>query len=118
EMKFHSDSLTNTIFFTGTCHQYNWNMSSHIIKDLPYKARLDHAVEWSLANPKESFLTSARIHHVSEKSIQSRVLRARKGPGPGAGGQNRVLTAEQAAAIVQYCREAAEYSCGATRDMV
>jgi hypothetical protein len=93
-------------------------MSSHIIKDLPYKARLDHAVEWSLANPKESFPTSARIHHVSEKSIQSRVLRARKGPGPGAGGQNRVLTAEQAAAIVQYCREAAEYSCGATRDMV
>ena len=93
-------------------------MSSPLIKDLPYSARLDHAVTWSLANPNESFPTSARIHRVAAKSVRSRVVRARSSPGPGAGGQNRVLTAEQAAAIIQYCREAAEYSCGATRDMV
>jgi hypothetical protein len=92
---------------------------STLITDLPYKMRLDEAVKWSLEYPGESFPTSAHIHHVSEKSIQSRVLCAhRTTPRPGAGGQNRVLTAEQAAAIVQYCREAAEYAVGATRDIV
>jgi hypothetical protein len=81
--------------------------------------RLDEAVNWSLEHPGESFPTSARIHHVSDKTIQSRVLRARRtSPTPGSGGHNRILTAEQAVAIVQYCREAAEYAVGATRGMV
>ena len=94
-------------------------MSASLIKDLPYKMRLAEVVKWSLEYPGESFPTSARIHHVSEKSIQSRVLRARRtGPRPGSGGANRVLTAEQAAAIVQYCRETAEYAVSVTRDMV
>jgi len=70
-------------------------MSSPLIKDLPYSARLDHAVTWSLANPNESFPTSARIHRVAAKSVRSRVVRARSSPGPGAGGQNRVLTADK-----------------------
>jgi hypothetical protein len=92
---------------------------STLITDLSYKMRLDEAVKWSLEHPGESFPTSARIHHVSEKSIQSRVLRAhRTTPRPGASGQNRVLIAEQAAAIVQYYREAAKYAIGATRDMI
>jgi hypothetical protein len=74
---------------------------STLITDLPYKMRLDEAVKWSLEHPEESFPTSVRIYYVSEKSIQSRVLRARSTtPRPGAGGQNRVLTAEQAEAIV------------------
>ena len=94
-------------------------MSAPLIMDLPYQMRLDEAFNWSLEHPGESFPTSARIHHVSDKTIQSRVLRARRtGPRPGSGGHNRVLTAEQAAAIVQYCREATEYAVGATRDMV
>jgi hypothetical protein len=68
--------------------------------------RLDEAVKWSLEHPRESFPTSARIHRVSDKSVQSRVLRARRtGPRPGSGGANRVLTPAQATAIVQYCRE-------------
>lgn len=59
---------------------------STLITDLPYKMRLDEAIKWSLEHPGESFPTSARIHHVSEKSIQSRVLRARRTtPRPGAG---------------------------------
>jgi hypothetical protein len=72
-----------------------------------------------LEHPEELFLTSARIHYVSDKSIQSRVLCVRRNtPRPRAGGQNRVLTAEQATAILQYNQEAAEYAVGAARDIV
>ena len=92
---------------------------STLIADLPYKKRLDEAVKWSLEYPGESFPTSAHIYHVSEKSIQSRVLRTRRTSlKPGSGGANQVLTAEQATAIVQYCQDAAKYAVGATRDIV
>ena len=93
-------------------------MSSPLIKDLPYSARLDHAVTWSLANPNESFPTSVYIYYIVAKSIRSRVVCTRSSPGPGTGGQNRVLIAEQATAIIQYYRKAAEYSCSTTRDIV
>ena len=92
-------------------------MTPTLIIDLPYNVRLDQAVEWSSSHPEDSFPTSARIHHVRSRSIQSRVVLIRKGKGPGAGGQNRILTDAQAAAIVQFCSEAAEYTHGATRDM-
>ena len=94
-------------------------MSAPLIIDLPYKMRLDEAVNWSLEYPEESFPTSARIHNVSDKSIQSRVLRTRRiSSTPGSGGHNRILTAEQAVAVIQYCREAAKYTVSVTRDMV
>jgi hypothetical protein len=83
-------------------------MTSTPIKDLPCYARLDQAVEWSLAHPEESFPTSSRIHHVKEKSIQSRDLCGRRAKRPVAGGQNRIPTDDQVTAIVQYCRESAE----------
>lgn len=78
--------------------------------------QLDQAVEWSLKHPEESSPTSTRIHRFKSRSVQSQVARIRKGKAPGAGGQNRNLTGEQAAAIVRFCREA-EYTHGATRDM-
>jgi hypothetical protein len=94
-------------------------MSAPLITDLPYKLRLDEAVNWSLEHPRESFPTSVCIYQVSKKSIQSRVLYVRRiSSTRESGGHNRILTAQQAVAIIQYCREAAQYTVSATRDMV
>lgn len=57
-------------------------MTSTLIANLPYNVRLDQAVEWGSNHPEESFPTSARIHRVKSRNIQSRVVRIRKGRDP------------------------------------
>jgi ABC-type nitrate/sulfonate/bicarbonate transport system substrate-binding protein len=78
--------------------------SSKMSLEEPYKIRLQNAAEWSLQNPKESVTAAARIYHVKDNSVRVKLQRMAH-QKKHVGGQNRVLSDEQSAAVLQYMRD-------------
>jgi hypothetical protein len=90
--------------------------SSKMSLEEPYKIRLQNAAEWSLQNPKESVTTAARIYHVKDNSVRVKLQRMAH-QKKHVGGQNRVLSDEQSAAVLQYMRDKLNEGLGATKQM-
>ena len=51
-------------------------------KDLPYKKRMQQALEWLQQHPEEKVVAAARVWHLRENSLRVALTRLRKNSPP------------------------------------
>jgi transposase len=86
-----------------------------------YTEAIANATSFRLENPAEKQVTAARIYHVNESTIRSRIRRERQragAPNRHRGGHNKVLSEAQVSAIYKYVEDSYLGGYGATKQMV
>jgi hypothetical protein len=86
--------------------------------NLPYKVRLQKAIQFKLENPTEHATTCARVFHVEPDSLRVALRRKARQPARAklVGGNNKILSDEQSVAVRQYIEEQLEEGkLGATK---
>lgn len=96
--------------------------SKHATKP-EYDRAFTEAREFKLSHPTEAFTAVARIYSIKEDALKKSINRLKNGglrqqAGKRAGGQNKILSEAQDAAVVEYCYNQWEIGLGATHDMV
>jgi hypothetical protein len=86
---------------------------------IEYKEALANATSFKHDNPSEKQVTAARIYHVNENTLKTRLRRQRaRAPIRQRGGHNKMLSEAQVSAIYKYVEDSYLGGYGATKQML
>jgi hypothetical protein len=81
-----------------------------------YKQRMRAAKEWLIKHPDETQTAAAKIFKVNRKALNNSILRGV--PQHPQGGQNKILSKGQEAAIYTFIRSYLQHNQNPTRDVI